>query len=79
MLIALDISMALKMADEVWNGLKPGIAISALKRSGPNSVAIARSKYVPCTILVPSFNYFASVVTEIILILCFYTNQYQNL
>ena len=28
-LIVLDIPMTLKMADEVWNGSKPGIAISA--------------------------------------------------
>ena len=30
------------------------------------------------TILVPSFNYFALVFTEIILILCFYTNYCQT-
>ena len=35
--------MTLQMADEVWNGSKPRIAISARKRSGTKSVAIATS------------------------------------
>ena len=47
-LIALDTQMTLKMGNEVWNGSKHGIAISAWKRSGTNSVAIATPKYAIC-------------------------------
>ena len=48
--IALDVLMTLKMDDEVWNGSKPKIPISARKRSGTKIAAKATSKYTPCGI-----------------------------